>query len=138
MKKETSSGSVIFSLRDGEYYTLLTQNLKGRHWSFPKGHVEGSETLLDTARREVLEETGVSVNPINGFKSSVEYRVGPHTVKTVWYFVSIVDPDVKFTPQPEEVSDIRWLPYDTALSELTYKRDAEILRSAYDFISERK
>ena len=129
MKKETSSGSVIFSLRDGEYYTLLTQNLKGRHWSFPKGHVEGSETLLDTARREVLEETGVSVNPINGFKS---------TVKTVWYFVSIVDPDVKFTPQPEEVSDIRWLPYDTALSELTYKRDAEILRSAYDFISERK
>jgi predicted NUDIX family NTP pyrophosphohydrolase len=30
-------------------------------WTIPKGEVAGQETLIDTARREFLEETGVAI-----------------------------------------------------------------------------
>lgn len=31
-----------------------------RYWDFPKGEVSGNESLLDTACREVREETGIT------------------------------------------------------------------------------
>lgn len=135
MKKETSCGSVIFAVKDGVYYTLLTKNLKGCHWSFPKGHVEVGETRLQTAKREVLEETGLHIEPISGYLDCIRYRVGSDIEKTVWYYASMVPHDVQYTPQPEEVSAIKWVAYPQALDSLTYKRDAELLKRAYDFVS---
>jgi len=43
------------------------EHVKGK-WDFPGGSMEGSETLEETARREVLEETG--------FKTEVKNLIG--------------------------------------------------------------
>jgi mutator protein MutT len=49
-------GRVLLVERGGE-------PLRGQ-WSLPGGVVEAGETLADAARREVLEETGLQVEPV--------------------------------------------------------------------------
>ena len=40
---------------------LLMQRSDNRHWGLPGGYVEPGESVVDATRREVKEETGVSV-----------------------------------------------------------------------------
>jgi len=38
---------------------VLVVNQRGRSWSLPKGHIEKGESVLEAARREIYEESGV-------------------------------------------------------------------------------
>lgn len=53
---------------------VLLHKRKNAHgdgtWSFPGGHLEFNETIEDCAKREVMEETGISLKNI---------RLGPYT-----------------------------------------------------------
>ena len=58
MAIEITSGAVVYRKNNGEIeYLLLESQNKGHFWGFPKGHVEGNETLEETAKREINEET---------------------------------------------------------------------------------
>lgn len=57
---ETSAGAIIFRKNKGKVEFLLLQSKLGK--GFPKGHVEPGESLKDTAKREVFEETGLGIN----------------------------------------------------------------------------
>src|SRR3989344_3356236 len=59
IKKVKSAGAVIFAILDGSIYYLLLKHKKGDHWGFPKGRIMDSESRLDTAKREIFEETGI-------------------------------------------------------------------------------
>src|SRR4051812_49832551 len=50
-------------VRDAEGNILLINSPK-RGWELPQGRVEEGETLSDAVRREVLEETGIVVEPL--------------------------------------------------------------------------
>lgn len=56
MEKEKSCGCIIIENDEA----LLLQHLDG-HWGFPKGHIEENETEIQTALREVKEETNLDV-----------------------------------------------------------------------------
>ena len=69
---EKSCGAVIYTESDGTRFYLVEHMQKG-HCSICKGHVEGDETEHQTAEREILEETGMSVTFVDGFRETIAY-----------------------------------------------------------------
>lgn len=87
MKFEKSCGAIVYRKTQNQIDLLLIKNRYGGHWSFPKGHVEGAETEMQTALREVKEETGLDISIQDGFRQAVEYFPKPNVRKQVVYFL---------------------------------------------------
>ena len=60
MRYEKSCGALVFRRASQGLEVLLLKHRAG-HWDFPKGHVEAGESEQETALREVLEESGLTV-----------------------------------------------------------------------------
>ncbi len=129
MKYEKSCGAVVFR-KDAYWNVLLIRHVKGRHVSFPKGHVEPGETESQTAEREVFEETGLHVAVDRRFRAENRYNIRSDTQKLVVIFAATTN-QVKLTPQPEEIAEAFWVPIHRANEFLTYERDRRIFRSAF-------
>ena len=129
---ERSCGAVVFRFINGERRFLLIKNKRSCHWGFPKGHVEKGETDEDTAKREVLEETGIHINIFPGFKHKSEYTIRGKIEKSVLIFLATTE-DTQTVIQPEEIEDYIWLGYENALSTLNYPNDKDILSLAKSY-----
>ena len=132
MKYEKSCGAVIFRKAEG-WNVLLIRHTKGRHVSFPKGHVEPGETESQTAEREILEETGLRVRVDKRYRAENRYNIRPDIQKLVVIFAAVTEQEA-ITPQPEEIAEAFWLPVEQAAERLTYERDRKIMRDAFEFI----
>ena len=136
MNYEKSCGAVIFRRTD-VWNVLLIRHNKGRHVSFPKGHVEPGETESQTAEREILEETGIRVRVDKRFRAENRYNIRPDTQKLVVIFAAVTE-QARITPQPEEIAEALWVPLDQADERLTYERDRRIMRDAFEHIQRYK
>ena len=124
-KQEKSCGAVV--LHQGKY---LIEHMKAGHWSIPKGHVEKEDKDdLDTARREIIEETSLSPRFIPGFSYSFNYSPKEGVAKRVTFFMAEVDSE-EAIPQEAEVSEIRFLPFEEAEGLLTHDSDKKLLKAA--------
>ena len=128
MKKEKSCGAVTFYFRDNVIYYLIEHMALG-HYSLPKGHVEGSETEIETAKREIKEETNLEVTIDNNFRQVITYSPYEGIIKDVVFFVAEIKSG-NSNSQLSEVSDINFLPYKEAMNILTYDTDKEVLAKA--------
>ncbi len=133
MRYEKSCGAVIFRRAEDGWNVLLIRHTKGRHISFPKGHVEPGETESQTAEREILEETGLRVRVDRRFRAENRYNIRPDTQKLVVIFAATTN-QAELTPQPEEIAEAFWLTVDEAAERLTYERDRRIMRDAFEHI----
>ncbi|MBQ2061398.1 MAG: NUDIX domain-containing protein [Oscillospiraceae bacterium] len=132
MVYEKSCGAVIYTEQNGKRFYLVELMQKG-HCSICKGHVEGNESEHQTAAREIFEETGLSVDFVNGFQETIAYSPYEDCVKTVVFFLAFAD-STDVTVQEEEVKEIRWLPIEEALTALTFDSDRETVQKAEDFL----
>ena len=119
--------------REGSRVLFLLIQHRGGHWAFPKGHAEAGETHLQTARRELLEETGIADVDIREEHKFVEHydtvKRGREIDKTVTYFLGWVKSrDVRI--QEEEVRDFAWLDRDAASQRITYEETRRVLSAA--------
>lgn len=134
MPKETSSGIVVFINKEGKRHYLLLHYQPG-HWDFPKGHIEKGETEQDTALRETKEETGIdNLKIIPGFRQEIKYyfRAQGRTIfKTVSFYLAESQTD-KVTLSGEHIG-YKWLAFEEALKQLSFKNAKEILKKANDF-----
>ena len=129
MKYEKSCGAVIFRRDTNGWNVLLIRHARGKHISFPKGHMEPGELESHTAEREVFEETGIRVKVDRRYRAENRYNICADIQKLVVIFAAVTN-QREITPQPEEISEASWVPVEEALSRLTYERDRKILRAA--------
>ena len=133
MKYEKSCGAVIFRKDVNGWNVLLIRHARGKHISFPKGHMEAGELESHTAEREVLEETGIRVKVDRRYRAENRYNIRPDTQKLVVIFAATTD-QADIHPQPEEIAEAFWLPIEEAAVRLTYERDRKIMRDAFAHI----
>jgi len=122
MNKEKSCGCVI--LNDNNEVLLIHHN--AGHWDFPKGHVEEGETEIQTAVREVKEETNIDVEVNEKYRYTIEYSPKEGITKEVVFFLAQNTNDNK-QPQLEEVCEVKWFEMNEAIEKITFSNAKEIL-----------
>ena len=132
MTFEKSCGAVVIRKKDNKIDTLLIQMLGG-HWSVPKGHVENNETEIETALREIKEETNLDVVIDTRFREITTYSPKPEVLKDVIYFIAISKSD-DYTIQETELKAAKWVDIYEAVSYVTYEDDKKILKKAIKYI----
>lgn len=135
MQYEKSCGAVVFRKYHGNTELLLIKHANGGHWSFPKGHVEPGETEVETAVREVKEETGIDIMVDASFREIVSYSPKKDTQKDVVYFLAMAK-NYNFTPQPEEIAQIKWVEISRVHSILSYDNDRQLVNRAKPLIKD--
>ena len=125
--QEKSCGGIVYRKYHGNIELLLVKHVKGGFWSFPKGHTEEGETEIETAKREILEETGIEVLIDSSFRETVVYSPKKGVKKNVIYFLAkAVSHDIK--PQDGEISQINWVELSRADKVLTYDTDKQLAK----------
>lgn len=131
---EHSCGAVLYTLKDGEPYYVVVQQKAG-NYSFPKGHMEEGETEIETARREITEETGLTAVFLEGFREEEEYGIAgnPGTRKRVTYYLAEVEGG-SFSGMRGEIMQVRLLPYEEAIRVFDRPATRMILTKANDLL----
>ena len=129
-KREKSCGAVVYNPERQSF--LIIKMLNG-NWGFPKGHTENQETDIQTAIREVTEETGIKIEILDGFKKSIKYIPFPEVLKEVIFFIGITKEE-KVVIDNGEIEDYMWCSYEEALKMITYKPQRDIMESSLQFI----
>ena len=138
MRYIKSCGFVAYKQIGNEKYYLIIKSLNG-DVGFPKGHMEPGESELETAIRELKEETGVDVKVIPGFRRQIEYELRriPDTVKQSVYFLGECISD-NIVCQEAEVTEAGFVSYEDALKLLTFEETKNILEDAEKFLDKTK
>ena len=136
MKYIKSCGFVAFRRDEGENRYLIIKSRNG-DVGFPKGHTEPGESEIETAIRELKEETNLEVRIIPKFRRQIEYML-PNAVDRIKQSVYFLGECVteKIVCQECEVAEAAFLPYPEALSRLTFEETRDILQDAERFINE--
>jgi len=111
MREEISAGGITFKKDKGKDLLLLLKD-QNDNWTFPKGLIEPGEDKKDAARREVIEETGISQIELFKELTPIQYWYrweGDLIKKTVYYFLFEAKGGEVPKPQQEEgISQVGW------------------------------
>jgi 8-oxo-dGTP pyrophosphatase MutT (NUDIX family) len=117
------SGAIIIS-RDNPIFIALLYRANHDDWSFPKGHIEKNESPIEAAKREVLEETGLSVRLISDDLPLMEYT-HPNGDKIIVYMFLMQSQDDGNLKAEFNGDKIIWVPYREVANKLSYLNTRE-------------
>lgn len=129
-------GIGVFVFKDGKF---LVQQRQGAHgagsWSVPGGHLEYGESFEDTAKREVLEETGLTIKNVRfGAVTNDLFSDEDKHYVTIW-MVSDWESGKERITEPDKCLAQAWVTFDTLPSPLFLPWN-QLLKS--DFIEDIK
>jgi bis(5'-nucleosidyl)-tetraphosphatase len=135
-RNERSAGFIVFRQpADGTRQYLLLDY--GKHWDYPKGHVEKGEDDLSAAQRELAEETGIDdVQVVDGFAHAIQYffrsqRDGLIRKEVVFFLGRTDERPVKLS---HEHVGYDFLAYEPARKRLTYASARKVLDAAEEHL----
>ena len=121
--------AIPYRIADGMPLYCVFQRADSGQWQFIAGGGEDNETLLNAAKRETLEETGVQSNkwiPLTSLRYlPVTVVVEKH--RQHWNKDTLVIPEYAYAFEcPDEVTlsdehtEYAWLPYEEAMQKLQW------------------
>jgi 8-oxo-dGTP pyrophosphatase MutT (NUDIX family) len=130
LKKTESAGGVVLN-KKGE---VLIVNQHGNSWSLPKGHVEQGEEILEAAKREIYEESGIKYLKLKkGLGCYTRYRIGLNTVedrselKEIHMFLFNTQ-EMELNPVDVHNPEARWVLPEEVCTYLTHEKDKQFFR----------
>ena len=133
-----SAGGVVYRIRNGQLELLLCGRLSPLLWALPKGTPESGESHVETAIREVSEETGLEVK-IEGCIDSIQYCFaapleGKKFNKTVYfYLMSVLGGDIANHDQEFDV--VRWFPEAETVQVMTHRNEVTIVEKGLSMVT---
>ncbi len=127
----------ILAFRQPELkHVLLIKHRANNQWSFPKGHVEDTDTSLEeTALREFEEETLIpqsEVTLLPSWVASTEFeyrRAGELQRKTVTWFCGVCNDDV-VGQETTETLECKWVKMSALWGHLRRREAMDVARKA--------
>jgi len=144
MRREFSAGGVVVRRMRGRWWTAVVRPRREHHrpqvWALPKGLIDEGERGLETAIREVHEETGLRAA---GERKLGDVRYvytweGERVFKVVSFFLlRAVGGRIGDLPagMEIEVAEARWVPLDDAASVLSYTGEREMALKALEAVT---
>ena len=135
MRYIKSCGFIVYKAENNENFYLIIKSHNG-DVGFPKGHMEPGENELQTAIRELKEETGMDVDTIHDFRYQIEYPLPrvPDAMKQTVYFLGKCTSDDIIIQETEDAS-AEFVTYDKAIEKLTFEETKNMLKKANDIIN---
>jgi len=138
LSEEKSVGAIIF-FKDKNKPLFLLLHYEAGHWDYCKGHIEANESELETLKRELFEETGISAfNLIPGFREEITYffKRDKELIKktAVFYLIEVKSMNVTLS---FEHKAFKWLSFDEAIKQLTFNSAKKVLIKAFEFLKQK-
>jgi ADP-ribose pyrophosphatase YjhB (NUDIX family) len=130
MVKTFSAGGVVIN----NLNQVIVVDQDGDSWSLPKGHIDEGETPLDAAKREVLEESGVSdLEFVTELGSYTRYRhkhgkIDKTTLKHITMFL-FKTKEQKLHPMDPENPEARWVDKEDVSKLLSFAEDKKFFEN---------
>lgn len=125
-KQTISAGGVVVNSGN----KVLVVNQHGTSWSLPKGHVELGETIMDAAKREIEEESGITaLQFVKELGNYQRYKIGQNggedtsEMKTIFMFLFRTVQDSIQPKEGMEISEAQWIDKNLVANLLTHQKD---------------
>ncbi len=128
-----SSGGVVHFTESDETQVVLCHRKTPDTWCLPKGTPNSGESLEETAVREVLEETGLSViidSPLGYIQYSFANRHDKRLFKKTVHFFLMSPVGGNIEDHDFEFDDVFWLPVSKAIALMTYPNEVSVVEKA--------
>lgn len=121
--KTMKAGTILVNLESKKIGLVKRES----YYSFPKGHLEENETIIECAIRETEEETNRSclIENKNDFKT-LNYTTPREEDVICYYYVAIDQGETSKEIKDEDKEELVWVLYDEVEDTLSYDNLKEL------------
>lgn len=137
-KKTKSAGGVVLNKKG----LILVVNQDGQTWSLPKGHLEEGESLLEAAKREIWEESGITdlemIKELGNYqrhKLDEKGNEDKSEFKTIFMFF-FKTKEENLSPVDKNNPEAKWVEKEKVAELLTHPKDKEFFLKVKDEIED--
>lgn len=125
ISRAIASFAIVLGTHDSNKYVLAVTRGEGTpdpefigKWCLPCGYLDFDETIKQSISREVFEETGMNINPDNWECIYMNDEPSADKRQNVVFGFKTVIEDIDawelsdIASEPDEVSDIQWIPVE--------------------------
>ncbi len=138
---EVSAGGLVISESNPSLIALISHKNRGGglDWVIPKGHVELGENYLQTAVREIREETGIESKILEKIgEISYSFKIGPKRIKKTvhHYLLQQIGGSLNAHSDPTgEVVDVQWFDVGALEEVLAHENERKIAQRALEILN---